>query len=133
MTAARAARRFDTARMQLRALAVGALAASSIACGKDSAGPAPTRVLLIVAAGDRQYGLAGATLQAPLQVVVVNAVSETPADDVRVEWSIVEGTGASLTAAAFVFFLVVVVTIYYVDPLRLPPFARDLLSMVLGG
>jgi hypothetical protein len=84
--------------MQLRALAVVALAASSIACGKDSAGPAQTRVLLIVAAGDRQYGLAGATLQAPLQVVVVNAVSETPADDVRVDWRIVEGTGASLTA-----------------------------------
>lgn len=88
--------------MPARVLGIAALAASSlaIACGNDGAGPTQSRVLLIVASGDRQYGVAGATLQDPLQVVVVNSVSETPVDDVRVEWRIVEGTGASLTATS---------------------------------
>ncbi|MEC7585089.1 MAG: hypothetical protein VYE77_12290 [Planctomycetota bacterium] len=39
---------------------------------------------------------------------------------------------ASIVAAAFLFCGVVVVTVYYVAPDRLPPFARDLLTMVLG-
>ena len=88
--------------MPLRVLGIAALGASTLAlaCGNDGAGPTQSRVLLIVASGDRQYGVAGATLQDPLQVAVVNSVSETPVDDVRVEWRIVEGTGASLTATS---------------------------------
>lgn len=39
----------------------------------------------------------------------------------------------ALIAATFVFLLVVVVTIFYVDPTRLPPVVRDLLSMLLGN
>ncbi len=38
----------------------------------------------------------------------------------------------TLVAATFVFLVVVVVTIYYVDPTRLPPFVRDLLGLLLG-
>ncbi|MBK8098560.1 MAG: hypothetical protein IPK26_15730 [Planctomycetes bacterium] len=40
---------------------------------------------------------------------------------------------ASLVAATAVVLMVVLVTIYYVYPERLPPFARDLLAMVLGS
>ncbi len=40
---------------------------------------------------------------------------------------------ASVAAFAFVGLVVVVVTIYYVDPVRLPPIVRDLLSMLLGS
>ncbi|HEX5052244.1 MAG TPA: Wzz/FepE/Etk N-terminal domain-containing protein [Planctomycetota bacterium] len=39
----------------------------------------------------------------------------------------------SLTAAAFVFLSAVVITIFYIDPTRLPPFVRDLLAMLLGA
>jgi capsular polysaccharide biosynthesis protein len=39
----------------------------------------------------------------------------------------------SVTAAAFVTLVVVVVTIFYVDPTRLPPVVRDLLAMLLGS
>ncbi len=39
----------------------------------------------------------------------------------------------SLTAAAFVSLVVVVVTIFYIDPTRLPPVVRDLLAMLLGS
>ena len=39
---------------------------------------------------------------------------------------------ASMVAAALLLCGVVVVTVYYVAPERLPPFARDLLTMVLG-
>jgi hypothetical protein len=38
-----------------------------------------------------------------------------------------------LLAGGILFGLVVVVTTYYVAPHRLPPFARDLLAIVLGG
>ncbi|MBL8753647.1 MAG: hypothetical protein JNK15_10120, partial [Planctomycetes bacterium] len=40
---------------------------------------------------------------------------------------------ASLVAFGFVGLVVVVVTIYYVDPVRLPPAVRDVLSMLLGS
>lgn len=40
---------------------------------------------------------------------------------------------ASLVASAVLLGAVVLVTTYYVAPHRLPPFARDLLSIVLGG
>lgn len=39
---------------------------------------------------------------------------------------------ASLAAFGFVGLVVVVVTIFYVDPTRLPPVVRDLLAMLLG-
>ena len=35
-------------------------------------------------------------------------------------------------AGAFLVLLVTSVTIYYVDPSRLPPFARDLFDLLLG-
>ena len=38
-----------------------------------------------------------------------------------------------IAAAALLFSGVVVVTVYYVAPERLPPFARELLAMVLGN
>ena len=43
------------------------------------------------------------------------------------------GRRTSLVAGLLLAGAVVVVTTYYVAPHRLPPFARDLLSMVLGG
>jgi capsular polysaccharide biosynthesis protein len=39
----------------------------------------------------------------------------------------------SLTAAAFVMLCVGVVTIFYIDPTRLPPVVRDLLALLLGA
>lgn len=39
----------------------------------------------------------------------------------------------SLLAAALLFLGVAVVTLYYVDPTRLPPMVRDLLAMLLGA
>lgn len=39
----------------------------------------------------------------------------------------------SLVSMAFVSLVVVVVTIFYVDPTRLPPVVRDLLAMLLGS
>jgi capsular polysaccharide biosynthesis protein len=39
----------------------------------------------------------------------------------------------SLVSAAFVSLVVIVVTIFYVDPTRLPPVVRDLLAMLLGS
>ena len=40
---------------------------------------------------------------------------------------------ASLLAGSILFGMVVVVTTYYVAPHRLPPFAREVLAIVLGG
>jgi len=39
----------------------------------------------------------------------------------------------SLLAGSILFGMVVVVTTYYVAPHRLPPFAREVLAIVLGG
>ena len=38
----------------------------------------------------------------------------------------------TLVVGAFLVLLVTAVTIYYVDPPRLPPFARDLFDLLLG-
>jgi hypothetical protein len=40
---------------------------------------------------------------------------------------------ASLIAAAALALVTIVVTIFYVDPTRLPPVVRDLLAMLLGA
>ena len=79
-------------------LALLAVPAAS-ACGNDGAGPSGPRVQVVVASGDRQYGAPGATLQEPLRVVVIDARPQAPVEEIRVAWRIVEGTGASLSAA----------------------------------
>lgn len=66
-----------------------------------------------------------------LPVPVLGGISYLETDEQRTK----AATGrrrASIVAAAFLFCGVVVVTVYYVAPDRLPPFARDLLTMVLG-
>lgn len=69
------------------------------ACGKDSTGPGTRTVQLSVLAGDAQFALPGAQLAEPLQVIVIDAVSERPVKDVTVTWRVVQGS-ATLTAAS---------------------------------
>src|SRR5690606_8017357 len=80
----------------LRLLVLAGLAA---ACGKDSTGPAPRSVQLSALAGDAQFALPGAQLAEPLQVMVIDAVSERPVKDATVTWLVVEGS-ATVTAAS---------------------------------
>jgi hypothetical protein len=69
-----------------------------IACG-DGTGPDVPRVELAAAAGDRQFGEAGATLEEPLQVTVSDAATRRPVDGVDVSWRVVSGAG-TLTATS---------------------------------
>ncbi len=67
-----------------------------------------------------------------LHVPMLGAVSflETPEDRRRAQAS---RRRASLVAGAVLVFCVALVTAYYIAPHRLPPFARDLLTLMLGG
>ena len=67
-----------------------------------------------------------------LPVPVLGAVSHLETEEQRRRQS--QGRRrASLVAGLFLLGAVVVITTYYWAPHRLPPFARDLLSLVLGG
>lgn len=67
-----------------------------------------------------------------LPVPVLGGMSYLETEEVR-ERQVAGRKRASLLAGAFVFFMVVLVMVYYVGPERLPPFARNLLSLVLGN
>jgi hypothetical protein len=67
-----------------------------------------------------------------LPVPVLGGMSHLETDAER-EGNLRRRRLVSLTAAAFVTLVVVVVTIFYVDPTRLHPVLRDLLAMLLGG
>lgn len=66
-----------------------------------------------------------------LPVPVLGTIGHMDTDEERVR-TVAGRRRASLVAGAVLFCGVVVVTVYHVAPERLPPFARDLLMMVLG-
>jgi hypothetical protein len=66
-----------------------------------------------------------------LMVPVLGGVSHLETDEERVA-SVRGRRRATLVAFAFTGLVVLVVTIFYVAPTRLPPVVRDLLSMLLG-
>ncbi len=66
-----------------------------------------------------------------LPVPVLGGVSYIETEEQRAE-AVSGRRRKAMTAAALLFCGVVVVTVYYVAPERLPPFARDLLTQVLG-
>ncbi|HUP90115.1 MAG TPA: IPT/TIG domain-containing protein, partial [Longimicrobiales bacterium] len=71
----------------------------SAACGTSDGGtgPAATTYNLAIQSGDAQFGTKSGALVEPLQVVLSDAVTKSPVSGVVVTWSIVEGTGASLS------------------------------------
>lgn len=80
-------------------LSLALLALLGGACDGNGTGPrAPDRNMAILA-GDEQIGAAGQAASEPLQVVVSDDVTEAPLPGVRVDWSVVEGTGAGLSAS----------------------------------
>ncbi|HSJ14607.1 MAG TPA: IPT/TIG domain-containing protein [Longimicrobiales bacterium] len=77
----------------LTVLAVGA-------CGGDGIGPQSPRVQVAALAGDVQFGLPGELVGEPLQVVATDPVSEQPVAGVRIEWTVVGGSAAVLSATS---------------------------------
>jgi capsular polysaccharide biosynthesis protein len=71
-------------------------------------------------------------IERALPVPVLGGLSHLETDEQRLR-ATASRRRTSLVAGLFLAGAVVVVTTYYVAPHRLPPFARDLLSMVLGG
>ena len=70
--------------------------------------------------------------QRALPVPMLGGVSFLETEEER-SLAVASRRRVSLLAGGILFGLVVVVTTYYVAPHRLPPFARDLLAIVLGG
>ncbi len=66
-----------------------------------------------------------------LAVPVLGGMSHLETEEERVTGAR-GGRRAAIAAFAIVGLVVVVVTIFYVDPVRLPPVVRDLLAMLLG-
>jgi hypothetical protein len=66
-----------------------------------------------------------------LSVPVLGAMAHLEPEEQRLE-NTSRRRRAVLVAGAFLVLLVTSVTIYYVDPSRLPPFARDLFDLLLG-
>lgn len=70
--------------------------------------------------------------QRELPVPMLGGVSYLETDEQRIQTASGRRR-ASLLAGSILFGMVVVVTTYYVAPHRLPPFAREVLAIVLGG
>jgi hypothetical protein len=68
-----------------------------LACG-DGTGPEDRRVTIGIADGNDQLGVASAFLEFPLRVRVVDATRGSTVKDVAVTWSVVAGSGATVTA-----------------------------------
>lgn len=66
-----------------------------------------------------------------LPVPVLGGMSHLETEAERID-NVRRRRRVSLVASAFVALVVIVVTIFYVDPTRLPPVVRDLLAMLLG-
>ena len=66
-----------------------------------------------------------------LSVPVLGAVSHLETDEER-EHAVRHRRRVSTVAAAALVLITIVVTIFYLDPTRLPPVVRDLLALVLG-
>lgn len=69
------------------------------ACRENGTGPDDDNVTLAVQSGDAQFGAPGQTVLDPLQVIVTDAVSEDPVENVTVTWRVVTGSGAVVTPA----------------------------------
>lgn len=67
---------------------------------RDATGPQAPSVELSVVSGDLQFGLAGSELTEPLQVMVVNASTDKPVEDVTVTWQVTSGGGNVTPATA---------------------------------
>ena len=67
-----------------------------------------------------------------LAVPVLGGVSYLETDEER-QRAVRGRRRASFAAAAALLLITTVVTIFYVDPTRLPPFVRDLLTILLGA
>ena len=83
-----------------RLAAASLLVAGAAACSRDGVGPDATPVQLGVLAGDAQFGLPGDVLEEPLQVLATDDVTEAPAAGIRIEWRVVSGDAAVLTASS---------------------------------
>jgi hypothetical protein len=77
------------------ALLITALAA----CGDGGTGPADDSVAVAIQSGDAQFGVPGAALGSPLQVVVTDPVTRDPLENITITWAIVTGGGAAITPA----------------------------------
>ena len=84
-------------RTRLGLLCLALLAAS---CGHDATGPDAQKVQLSVLAGDLQFGLPNNELAEPLQVIVLDADTEKPADGVTVQWQVTAGGGTIVPASS---------------------------------
>ena len=90
MTVSRTCGLHVSRRQPLHWVLVGALVVLQ-ACGGETTSVLQPPVEMFVAAGDRQYGTAGQTLQMPLQVLVRVLTTQLPQSGVNVAWSVVEG------------------------------------------
>lgn len=80
---------------------LGALAmvAALTSCGDGGTGPEEGGFSVAAQTGETQFGVRGAALPDPLQVVVTDPVSKKPQDHVAVTWRVVSGS-ATLSAAS---------------------------------
>ncbi len=91
-----------TAALQLRrasfALLVFLPGVGLVACGDDDpSGPETLEVEVLASGGSGQFAAPAATLDRPFEVHVRSSSDHKPRAGVTVEWSIVEGSGASLS------------------------------------
>lgn len=66
---------------------------------RDATSPAREGYTVAIYTGDAQFGLPSALLELPLEVSVREELSGDPVEGVRIEWHVVEGSGASPTPA----------------------------------
>ena len=83
-----------------RGLTTVLLAAASLGCNDNGTGPGLPRLEVVVAGGDAQHGTAGTELPQPLRVVVVEAETHLPVDDVTIRWRVASGDARLLGAEA---------------------------------
>lgn len=73
------------------------------ACGENGpTGPQPGDLEIVARGGDGQLGPPGTALRYPLEVEVREIDNGKPAAGIRVEWTVIEGTGATVTPTATV-------------------------------
>jgi len=79
---------------------LGAALLPLLSCSRDATGPDAQRVQLSVFAGDLQFGLVGAEVADPLEVIAIDAGSGEPAEGVTVQWSVSAGGGTVLPTSS---------------------------------
>lgn len=86
--------------MTVRSNVIRVAVASVLFMGcKDGTGPSDAGFTVAAQSGDAQFGTRSTALFEPLQVIVVDPVNKQAESGVIVRWSIIEGAGATLTAA----------------------------------